>query len=95
MSRRAGDRSRGGRVVHTGVEKPDWPRVGDLVRYELTIERRIIGLVVESTEYGWGAPVLRVLADDGSLILVSSPKVQVLSRRRRSRGSRMGSGRRV
>lgn len=65
-------------------EKPDWPRVGDLVSLEWTPDRIIEGVVIDVRDRGWDPPMLTVLDRRGGTVMCTSPSVRVISRRKKS-----------
>ena len=70
------------------VEKPDWPRVGDLVSLEWTPDRIIEGIVIDLRDRGWDPPMLVVLDRRGGTTMCTSPSVKVISRRKKPRSRR-------
>ena len=65
------------------AEKPDWPRVGDLVSLEWTPDRIIEGVVIDARDRGWDPPMLTVLDRRGGTVMCTSPSVRVISRRKK------------
>lgn len=92
-TRRRGAPIRGARVrprkpPRGPAEKPDWPRMGDLVSLEWTPDRIIEGVVIDVRDRGWDPPTLTVLDRRGGTVMCSSPSVKVISRRKQSRSPR-------
>jgi len=86
-------RTRTGAPKRTATPAPDWPREGDLVRCTWTEDRIIEGIVIEVRDRGWNPPMLTVLTNKGERMMLSSPSVSVLSRRRRPAEKKKGRAR--
>ena len=65
--------------------RPVWPKVGDLVRCKWSETRTFEGIVIDALDRGWKPPMLTVLTGDGERMMLSSPHVVIMARRRKGR----------
>jgi hypothetical protein len=79
---RTGPRGGTRKRTRSDVQRPDWPRKGDLVECEWA-GGATVGVVLEANDNGWTAPEITLLKDDGVIVKWHSPRVRVISRRRR------------
>ena len=69
----------------TSTPAPVWPKVGDFVRCMWSETRTFEGIVIDARDRGWKPPMLTVLTRDGERMMLSSPHVVIMARRRKRR----------